>query len=225
MDSKFSISNERFPPPPLPSNEISNKNIQSKKVINFGYRFLPQQINFLFYNLEISDKHMEILELVGKCASSYFKKTLLHSGKTWVGFNYGSMGMSSCLMNTDTHVVDTLFEAVTYYDGNYTRLLILASIRFGCTIWYRTAPVNPDTCPDLPEIPDYNLFHNMEYTPPDYIKYSLIEINNVCKLVDSTLKLFNDISIPGDDVSPMFKSVNLCLILSILHSVGIFPPS
>lgn len=130
-----------------------------------------------------------------------------------------------------------LLEFVTYFKGEYGRLLILVSTGVGCTVWYTFMPGVPEAAPpemlQLGREISYPEFFNISYELQSLQKIFFIESRNVAASVLSAFEEvypFSEmpINIPVDAENAIpnpEKRVAVCLgiMVVVFLTLGIVP--
>lgn len=207
----------------IPRHYMDSSSLQSYDVrIAIGYRFLPGQSQFLEHELQLPESFDRLSFLCNSLGLSYNSRAL--SEESLLSFSCAGAGLRGLVTDELNKI---LVEAITYYDGNYGRFLVLVSMGIGCTVWYALAP---GSCHKAPEsslfapLDSYEPFFNMRYYAPGFRRIGFVERNDVSASVESAFGNelpFAEITIPAS--GPALKAVGLGVMVAIFLAVGLVP--
>lgn len=208
----------------LPRNFMDSSAFNSYGIrMALGFRFLPDQKEFLFHELTLPESFDRFTFLSNSLGLSYNSRALSSA----VLYPYASLGGG--LRAVHTHRFhQTLVEVISYHNGRYGRFLVLVGLGIGCTVWYGFVPGNPECVPVdsslFAPLESYTPFFDMQHYAPGYQRIGFVERNDVASSVASAFQNdvpFADISIPAS--GRMLTAIGLGVMVAFFLTVGIVP--
>lgn len=173
------------------------------EMMEFSFRFLPEQTRFLRYEFRISNDVKKMLKYV--FTSLGLEKMVPFSCKALFLNTRIRGGLHHLLEGTDSPSTpyQRVMEFITSYNGSFGRLIVFVSLGVGCTVWYTFLPgVIESVPPEIlnPKALPYDYFKNVENDLAHFKKMSFVEYKYITDQVLSALENvypFSEINLPS----------------------------
>ncbi|GKE16788.1 hypothetical protein Tco_1424365 [Tanacetum coccineum] len=146
------------------------------RIMEVAFRALPCHDDYGVSSIIITRRAIKNMLLIFKSLSMPQLKVPLSSKGIYLYTRLG-IGLRGLV---NTHRKKVLVESLIFYKGEYTRILVLVSLGFGCTIWYTAAPGVYGMAPPTELFPsdvDYVKFFMDSFTNPLFKKMTYLESN------------------------------------------------
>lgn len=198
-------------------------NIEDKMALYF--RFFPEHVRFMAYEFQITEKVKKELKNISTSIG------LLSNIVSFVHpdlFLYTRLGNGLRSLVTESQLRKVVIEVLTFYKGQYGRLVILTCLGVGCTIWYMFLPGVPDAAPPqitYPRVISYDSFLDLEYNLKPFHKLCYIErkyiTGEVLSIYENVFP-FSEINIPASTAEARI-AIGLGVMIATFISLGFVP--
>lgn len=211
----------------LTSHQLSVQSCTDEMMALF-FRFFPERTRYKRYHFIITEEANKMLKHV--FTSLGLSKMVRFSTKD-LFLNTRVRGGLHHLLPQDIASVKKVIEFLTYYKGQYGRLIILVSLGVGCTVWYNFLPGVPEAAPLgflVPTELPYDSFNNVDFHIDSFKKMSFVEYKYITDQVLSALENiypFTEIDLAGsnpESSNPESSNPNVRVAIGLGLIVAVF---
>nr|YP_010352640.1 hypothetical protein LK193_mgp44 [Bidens tripartita]YP_010352670.1 hypothetical protein LK193_mgp14 [Bidens tripartita]UIR98995.1 hypothetical protein [Bidens tripartita]UIR99025.1 hypothetical protein [Bidens tripartita] len=195
----------------------------STEKVQLCYRYFPDHTSWINGTFFMTKPMMKRLKQLFKEIDFFSSSIPYYVPEVFQHSNLGQGMRSLVNENYDKIVV----EALTFYKGEYGRVVILASLGVCCTVWSLYVPGVAGLTPPLDNFPrfeSYQQFFNPETTKDLFDKVTFIQRTDISEDVIKTFENeipFKDMNIPATGDKKI--AIGLALMIVVFMALGVAP--